>query len=244
MSPSSRQSTARQPNATAGGAVASTARFFQKLVRPVVRHYTNKYAVVSAFPWRVRNLANMITVMRLVLSMAAAYGLYLFPAYAVRIPLAVCLFLLAASDGIDGSIARGLGIQSRFGAAVDPLADFAMVGSLAYFLVRHLSSEGASRSDISGLWTVLGVMVALQILVFTIGILRDDAMKAQGLKATSTKSGKIKFVVQCLAVAAGWLVAPTHFATQLTLVLLLIATVATLAALASYVSDYLGYRRP
>lgn len=71
------------------------------------------------------NPANLLTVARLLLAPVAAYATYRGSAMAV-------LFLLAAAaltDMADGRLARRLGIVTRLGVMLDPLADKAFVGS-------------------------------------------------------------------------------------------------------------------
>jgi cardiolipin synthase len=68
---------------------------------------------------RMRNLPNLITLLRLCLVPVMAY-------YAAREEYAIALpiFLVAAiSDFVDGYIARALKVVSRLGAALDPVAD-------------------------------------------------------------------------------------------------------------------------
>ncbi len=50
---------------------------------------------------------------------------------AARLEAAFCLFLLAGlSDAVDGPIARRLGIASRFGAILDPVADKSVMAAV------------------------------------------------------------------------------------------------------------------
>lgn len=73
------------------------------------------------------NLPNLLTVVRLAAAPAVPLMfLYFTRPYADWAALA--LFLLAAvTDWFDGMIARAWGQESRFGAAMDPIADKAMV---------------------------------------------------------------------------------------------------------------------
>ena len=67
----------------------------------------------------VRQIPNLLTVLRLVLTVPIAW-LLLHQQYAQ----ALLWFALAgASDGLDGFLARRFGWISRFGSIVDPLAD-------------------------------------------------------------------------------------------------------------------------
>jgi len=69
-------------------------------------------------PW-LRQLPNALTVLRLALVLPIALLLW-----RRQDALALALFLIAAlSDWADGAMARAWGLQSRFGAVADPIAD-------------------------------------------------------------------------------------------------------------------------
>ena len=78
----------------------------------------------AAFIWR--NLANIVTLARLVAVLpiwllidAGAFG------------AALLVFVIAAaSDALDGAVAKATGTASTFGAILDPLVDKLMLGSL------------------------------------------------------------------------------------------------------------------
>ncbi len=78
-------------------------------------------------------LANLLTASRLVLALPLA-ALVVGEHY----PLAFWLFLAAAlTDVADGYVAKRWAAPSRFGAALDPVADKLLVGSLLLALVDH-----------------------------------------------------------------------------------------------------------
>lgn len=79
----------------------------------------------------MRQLPNLITLMRLLLILPAGWSIL-----AGRFESAFILFLLAgASDGLDGWLARRYGWISRFGAIADPLADKLLVAVVYVALV-------------------------------------------------------------------------------------------------------------
>jgi cardiolipin synthase (CMP-forming) len=84
----------------------------------------------------VRHLPNVISVLRILLVLPMAWALWLHD-YLLGVVLMV---IAGASDGLDGWLARRFAWQTRFGAAVDPLADKLLVGVLFVILTaqQHL----------------------------------------------------------------------------------------------------------
>ncbi len=81
-------------------------------------------------PDRVLTLPNIITLARL-LAVPATVWLMLTQ----RLDLAFIVFLLAGlSDGVDGFLARRLGMESRLGALLDPIADKALLSGVMLLL--------------------------------------------------------------------------------------------------------------
>lgn len=73
------------------------------------------------------NLPNSLTLMRLVLGLA----FYFLPP-ALWLPVVI---LAAASDALDGYLARVFDVQSEFGRILDPIADRVFVGAMALTLL-------------------------------------------------------------------------------------------------------------
>ena len=136
------------------------------------------------------NLPNLLTVLRLV----AAPGVPLMFLYFTR-PYAdlaaLALFrVAAATDWFDGMIARAWGQESRFGTAMDPIADKAMV-VIALVVITGYSGMNP--------WLILPATVILFREVFVSGLrefLGNDAAK---LKVT--KLAKWKTTAQMVAIA-------------------------------------------
>ncbi len=178
---------------------AKSKSIFEWIVQPLV---------LSLWPrrssWWVRNLANIISTARLPISiMVVVWGIY--PAYHNRnlgslyLSLAVMLIVLL-TDGIDGALARGLMAVSRYGKAVDPLADkvfyMFMIGSLTI-----------------GAWGIVPREVVITMLVFMIPALyfelrlvatsiitERECIRADVAEpAGSNIWGKAKFSLQALA---------------------------------------------
>ena len=87
-------------------------------------------------------LPNAITVLRIVLVVPT--GILLWQAdYAWALLL---MAIASASDALDGALARGFGWTSHFGAAMDPVADKLLVGTLfvVFWLQGHIPTWLAS----------------------------------------------------------------------------------------------------
>lgn len=136
------------------------------------------------------NIPNILTIMRL----AAAPLLPIMFLFFTR-PLAdwfaLALFLVAAAtDYIDGYLARAWKQESTFGAAMDPIADKAMV------LIALLVING-----FSGLtpWILLPSALIIYREVFVSGLREVLGDKARALKVT--KLAKWKTMLQMVAIA-------------------------------------------
>lgn len=135
----------------------------------------------------VVNLPNILTVLRLVLVpvfvvlvwrgqeslLAQWWGLLVF-----------CV--AAATDRLDGQIARACGLVTDFGRIVDPIADKAL--TLGAFVMLSLTL---------GLPWVFTVLVAVRELGIT--WLRADLLK-RGIVVAASSSGKLKTVLQMLLI--------------------------------------------
>ena len=135
-------------------------------------------------------LPNILTILRL----AAAPGLAILFLYFSR-PfadwLALGLFLTAAAtDWFDGYIARAWKQESRFGAAMDPIADKAMV------LIAIMVIAGYSGMNP---WLILPAAVILFREVFVSGLREYLGDRARLLAVT--KLAKWKTTAQMVAIA-------------------------------------------
>ena len=136
------------------------------------------------------NLPNLLTVLRLI----AAPGVPLMFLYFAR-PYAdwaaLALFLAAAAtDWFDGKIARAWGQESRFGAAMDPIADKAMV-VIALVVITGYSGMNP--------WLILPATVILFREVFVSGL--REFLGADSSKLKVTRLAKWKTTAQMVAIA-------------------------------------------
>lgn len=114
--------------------------------------------------------------------------------------VAFILFVIAGlTDMVDGTIARKLGVASKFGRMMDPLADKALVcGSFICFAIigqpKLFDLPDRTMSIIQ--WSVAGIIILREAYVT---ILRHVA-EAKGINFAATVSGKIKMFLQSFAI--------------------------------------------
>ncbi len=163
--------------------------------------------------------ANAITIGRLVLS-PPLWALIVVsgPSY-----LALGLWiLLAATDGLDGWVARRMG-TTRSGAFLDPLADKALVLGAMWAIVAA-----------DGFWW-------LPVLVITVRELGISGFRSywgrRGLAVPASFWAKVKTAVQDVAVAFALLPPVAEHATWVVTASLWLAVVLTLATGAQYLID-------
>lgn len=163
--------------------------------------------------------ANAITVTRMILALP-------FLAYVARDGASYwalgAWFVLAASDGIDGHLARKHG-TTRSGAFLDPLADKVLVLGAAWALVAE------------GTWWWFPV-VLITVRELAISVLRSFYGR-QGISIPARYSAKVKTVVQESAVAFALLPWTADEAPELATVVLWVAVVLTVATGIAYGLD-------
>jgi len=146
--------------------------------------------------------------------------------------IAFVIFVIAGiTDMIDGSVARMLGVASKFGRMMDPLADKVLVcGSFICFaIIGEPKLFGLGTSALAVIhWSVAAVLILREVYVT---VLRQLA-EAKGIAFAATVSGKIKMFVQSFAIGtvvvksahvqtATW----GHWFTTITFVLMIAITV-------------------
>jgi CDP-diacylglycerol--glycerol-3-phosphate 3-phosphatidyltransferase len=154
-----------------------------------------------------------------------------FPGF---LDIAFILFVITGlTDVVDGPIARRLGVASKFGRMVDPLADKVLVcGAFICFAIigRPFFFDWPDTAQIVIRWSVAAVIILREVYVT---ILRHIA-EARGVNFAATASGKVKMFIQSFAIGtvlvkmahvqtAAW---SNWFAT-ITFAIMLIATVAS-----------------
>jgi len=150
----------------------------------------------------------------------------------LTLDIAFVIFVIAGiTDLIDGAVARRLGVDSKFGRMMDPLADKILVcGSFICFAVikepKLFDLSPVANSII--LWSVVGIIVLREVYVTTIRHIAE----AKGINFAATSSGKIKMFIQTFAIGtviikaahlpnAGW----GYWFTAIVFALMLVVTV-------------------
>ena len=126
------------------------------------------------------NIANILTMLRIAMVPVFAY-LLLQDTTATRLWATVVFLLAAATDKLDGSLARKHGLVTNFGKIADPIADKALVITALVLL----SMDGSL-----GWWVTIVIIVReLGITVLRFFMIRRAVMAA-------SKGGKLKTTLQ------------------------------------------------
>ncbi|OBI60164.1 CDP-diacylglycerol--glycerol-3-phosphate 3-phosphatidyltransferase [Mycobacterium sp. E796] len=136
---------------------------------------------------RIANLANVLTLLRLVLVPVFLFALFTGDGHQIvgRVVAFVIFAVACLTDRFDGLLARNYGMATEFGAFVDPIADKALIGSA----LIGLSMLG----DLP--WWVTVVIMAREVVVtlLRLAVIRRGVIPASW-------GGKLKTVVQALAI--------------------------------------------
>ena len=157
---------------------------------------TNRYSVaVSGQPQtgpvvprvRVTNLANVLTLLRLVLVPVFLLALFAGNGHETvsRIAAFVVFAVAVITDRLDGSLARNYGMVTEFGTLADPIADKTLVGAA----LIGLSMLG----DLPWWVTVVILSREVGITVLRFVVLRHGVIPA-------SRGGKLKTLVQAVAI--------------------------------------------
>ena len=140
------------------------------------------------------NLPNSITMSRIIMIPLFLWILsphFLWPGNGAQEIAASILFVLASiTDGLDGYLARRRGQITTMGMLLDPLADKIMVTAAFVALVAY-------NPEVVKVWIVV-VIIGRE---FLISGLRSIAA-SEGFTVTASELGKLKTVVQIVAVVS------------------------------------------
>lgn len=113
---------------------------------------------------------------------------------------AFAAFVIAAStDAIDGWYARRFDAISVLGRVLDPLVDKVLICGSYVMLAALASAREASGGGPSGIVAWMAVVVVVRELVVT-GVRGE--MERQGVDFSAGLSGKLKMILQSVAIAA------------------------------------------
>jgi CDP-diacylglycerol--glycerol-3-phosphate 3-phosphatidyltransferase len=172
---------------------------------------------------RVTNLANVLTVLRLVL--VPIFLLALFAGDGHQTPSRIVAFVIFAvavvTDRFDGALARNYGMVTEFGTLADPIADKTLIGAALIGL--------SMLSDLPWWVTVLILVREVGITTLRFAVLRRGVIPA-------SRGGKLKTLVQ--AIAIGLFVLPLSGTWQVAAsVVMAVAIVLTVVTGVDYVAS-------
>jgi CDP-diacylglycerol---glycerol-3-phosphate 3-phosphatidyltransferase len=136
------------------------------------------------------NLPNIITLSRLVL---AVFLFWLIDRTNHWLAACIVFVVAAATDAIDGYIARRYGLVTKIGRIFDPFVDKVIIGG-AFLFLAVVPASGINA------WMVMAV-IGREMFVTSL----RSVLESEGKDFSATMSGKIKMVVQCIAVAGALL---------------------------------------
>ena len=162
-------------------------------------------------------LPNQLTVARIFLSAGFFVLLGLYEAGSSSGPylmgIGFVVFVLAGiTDILDGHLARRLNLQSAFGRIVDPFVDKILVVGAFVMLAapNFVMSANPALSDLERsvpYWLTGGMASAVQPWMVVVILSREFVISAirgysesQGIKFPATPAGKIKMLLQSLAI--------------------------------------------
>ena len=136
------------------------------------------------------NPPNIITLSRLLL---AVFLFWLIDGSSHWLAACLVFVVAAATDALDGFIARRYGMVTKIGRILDPFVDKVIIGGAFMFLAVQPDS-GVNA------WIVIAV-IGREMFVTSL----RSVLEQEGKDFSATMSGKIKMVVQCAAVAGSLL---------------------------------------
>jgi CDP-diacylglycerol--glycerol-3-phosphate 3-phosphatidyltransferase len=165
---------------------------------------------------RIANLANYLTLLRLVLVPIFLFALFYEGGHdsSARVVAWAIFAIACVTDRFDGLLARNYGMATEFGAFVDPIADKTLIGSA----LISLSMLGELP------WWVTVVIMAREIgvTVLRLAVIRRGVIPA-------SRGGKLKTVVQAVAIGLFILPlsGPLHVAAVVMMAIAIVLTVVT-----------------
>ena len=150
-------------------------------------------------------IPNILTFARLVLTLVFLVMLLYSPvpytqSNAFFLDIAFVVFVVAGiTDIVDGSIARKLGVTSKFGRMMDPLVDKILVcgAFICFAIIGEPKLFNLPPTPLAVIhWTVAAILIAREVYVT---ILRHIA-ESRGVNFAATMSGKIKMFLQSFAI--------------------------------------------
>jgi CDP-diacylglycerol--glycerol-3-phosphate 3-phosphatidyltransferase len=153
------------------------------------------------------NLPNLITLSRLVLALVLFVLIYIHDYW---VTAAVVFLLAAATDALDGYLARRYGTVTALGRILDPFADKIIIcGAFIFLLDKKVATPSGELWSGVNAWMVI-IVVAREMFVTSL----RGFLEQQGKDFSATMSGKLKMVLQCVAVTASLLSLEDRFSSD------------------------------
>lgn len=153
----------------------------------------------GASPFAFKNVfnpPNCITSSRLLL----AVGLFAMIYYEGLWIAAACVFVLAAAtDALDGYVARKYGMVTTLGRILDPFVDKIIIAGTFIFLLERKLDSGINS------WMVI-IVISREMFITSLRAFLEQ----HGRDFSASMSGKIKMVLQCVALTASLLSLSPH----------------------------------
>ena len=187
------QSTAARPYSMRPSQVSS-----HNTSRPIETAATAPSSKVDPLHPDALNLPNLITVSRLVLALVLFILIYIHGHWV----LAAGVFLVAAAtDALDGYLARKYGTVTALGRILDPFADKIIIcGAFIFLLDKKIKTDTGELWSGVNAWMVI-IVVGREMFVTSL----RGFLEQQGKDFSASLSGKLKMVLQCVAVMASLL---------------------------------------
>lgn len=153
----------------------------------------------------LNQVPNILTCGRFVLTVVVLIMILWFPKVAPQkqwwfLDIAFVLFVIAGlTDMVDGAVARKLGVTSKFGRMVDPLADKVLVcgAFICFALIGQPTLFDLNRPALAVIqWGFAAIIILREVYVT---VLRHIA-EARGVNFAATMSGKVKMCLQSFAI--------------------------------------------
>jgi CDP-diacylglycerol--glycerol-3-phosphate 3-phosphatidyltransferase len=151
--------------------------------------------VVAPLTRGALNLPNLITVSRLLLALVL---FALIDIDGFWLTSAVLFLVAAATDFLDGWIARRYGLVTTLGRILDPFVDKIIVCGAFVFLLEKTELEPVGSGVTA--WMVL-IVIGREMFITSL----RGFMEQHGMDFSATWSGKRKMGVQCAAIVASLL---------------------------------------
>ncbi len=180
----------------------------------------------------ILNLPNILTLMRIVLIPVLVLVFY-YPADWANIVATVILFVAGVTDWLDGYLARKMGMSSRFGAFLDPVADKLIV-AVALILIVDLNP-----TPYAGFWIAVpaAIIVGREIIISALREWMSESGASS--KVAVSMLGKIKTAAQMWALGFLTYHEPImgHSMALWGLVLLYFAAIVTIWSMIDYIKS-------